>query len=122
MPKTGYYIEWNRPTQWLLACMVIYALMNGAQLFETAIIVPAWTRMPPETLQLFHSPYHLDFKSFWIALHSIHEVVFIIALILNWNNKSRRTPLLLLFIAHIVLSLQCINVSTIKNNKQTSYA
>jgi hypothetical protein len=83
--------------------------MNGAQIMETAIMVPAWTAAPPLTLYFFQKPYGLDFKVFWITAHSIHEVIFIIALILNWKDKHRRNPLLLLFIAHMAVRIWTVS-------------
>jgi hypothetical protein len=73
--------------------------MNGAQLFETIVIVPKWTAAPPESFQLFKSPYGLDFKPFWIAIHSIHEITFILAIIFCWKLEVRNY-LLVLFAIH----------------------
>ncbi|RPE08939.1 transposase [Chitinophaga lutea] len=77
--------------------------MNGAQLWETAIMVPAWTKAPPASLVFFQEPYPLDFKQFWIITHSIHELIFIIAIVTNWRVKQRKFKLLLLFIAHFAI-------------------
>lgn len=91
----------SRADRWLLLSIAAYLVMNGAQLWETAIIIPAWTQAPPASLIFFQGPYGLDFKYFWIIVHSIHEVIFILALVFNWKNKSRRLPLVLLFLAHV---------------------
>ncbi|WP_454522315.1 transposase [Dyadobacter jiangsuensis] len=87
----------------LLITTVAYLLLNGAQLFETAVLVPVWTAAPPASLHLFHGPYGLDFKAFWIVAHSLHEVTFLAALILNWKIPARRKALLAVFVAHIVV-------------------
>lgn len=94
-------IELNTPTQWLLWCIMAYFAMNGAQLWETANLVPAWTTAPPASLKFFQSPYGIDLNVFWIVTHSVHEVIFIVALILNWRDKRRRIPMLWLFAAHL---------------------
>lgn len=96
-------LELNKSTRWLLGCIMAYFVMNGAQLWETAIMVPAWTAAPPASLHFFQGFYGLDFKVFWIVVHAVHEVIFIIALIMNWKEKQRRNPLLLLFIAHLAV-------------------
>ena len=87
----------------LLITTVAYLLLNGAQLFETAVLVPVWTAAPPASLHLFHGPYGLDFKVFWIIAHSLHEVTFLAALILNWKIPARRKVLLVVFVAHIAV-------------------
>lgn len=55
----------------LIATTAVYFLMNGAQIFETALIVPSWTSAPPESLGMFQGRHRLDFKVFWIAFHSV---------------------------------------------------
>ncbi|MBD2755130.1 transposase [Spirosoma validum] len=93
----------SRAELWLFITTLIYFLMNGAQLFETAVIVPKWTASPPDSLQLFKGKYGLDFKAFWIALHSIHEITFILAIIFCWKLEGIRNWLLVLFAIHFVV-------------------
>lgn len=87
----------------LLITTVAYLLLNGAQLFETAVLVPVWTAAPPASLHLFQGPYGLDFKVFWIVAHSLHELTFLAALVLNWNIASRRKILLVVLVLHILV-------------------
>lgn len=103
MQQNMYSITVDRPTKWLFITIAAYFVMNGAQVFETAILVPAWTASPPNSLRLFHEPYHLDFKIFWIVVHSLHEITFIAAIVYNWNLKQRRNVLLTLFVAHFLV-------------------
>lgn len=93
--------RFSRADSWLFLSIVAYFMMNGAQLWETAIIIPTWTQAPPASLIFFQGPYRLDFKYFWIVVHSVHEVIFILALIFNWKIRDRRLPMALLFLAHI---------------------
>jgi hypothetical protein len=79
--------------------------MNGAQVFETALIVPAWTAAPPASLKLFHEPYRLDFKTFWISFHTLHELTFLAAIVACWKLKDVRRPLLTLFMAHMAVRI-----------------
>lgn len=91
-----------RAETWLFITTLIYFLMNGAQVFETAVIVPKWTASPPASFQLFKGKYGLDFKVFWIVLHSIHEVTFILAIIFCWKLEIRNW-LLVLFAIHFAV-------------------
>ncbi|MET4081745.1 hypothetical protein ABIB40_001694 [Pedobacter sp. UYP30] len=94
---TSEYI--NRAEIWLLITTLVYFLMNGAQIFETAVIVPKWTAAPPETFQMFKGKYGLDLKTFWIVIHSLHEITFILAIIFCWKLDIRNS-LLILFAIH----------------------
>lgn len=88
---------------WLCITTLIYFLMNGAQIFETVVIVPKWTASPPDSFQIFKGKYGLDFKPFWIVLHSIHEITFILAIIFCWKLDLIRNWLLILFAIHFAV-------------------
>lgn len=93
----------SRAETWLFITTLAYFLMNGAQIFETAVIIPKWTAAPPESFQLFRGRYGLDFKPFWIAMHSVHEITFILAIVFCWKLEPVRNCLLLLFVAHFAV-------------------
>lgn len=93
----------SRAETWLFITTLVYFLMNGAQIFETAVIVPKWTASPPESFQMFKGKYGLDFKAFWIVLHSIHEITFILAIGFCWKLEAIRNWLLVLFAAHFAV-------------------
>ena len=90
----------SRAETWLCITTLLYFLMNGAQIFETAVIVPKWTAAPPESLQMFKGKHGLDFKVFWIVMHSIHEITFILAIIFCWKLDPIRNWLIILFAVH----------------------
>ena len=51
MTPSGYL---KRALGWLVTTTAVYFVMNGAQIFETVVIVPAWTAAPPASLAMFH--------------------------------------------------------------------
>jgi hypothetical protein len=87
----------------LVTTTTVYLLMNGAQIFETVLIVPAWTAAPPASLGMFQGGSGLDFKTFWIVFHSLHEITFILALVLCWKLPGIRRWLLGLLVVHIAV-------------------
>ncbi|MEN7549969.1 transposase [Rapidithrix thailandica] len=97
------HLSLSRADLWLFICLSTYFIMNGAQLWETVIMTPAWTAAPPASLVFFQAPYGLDFKVFWIVVHSCHEVIFLLALVFNWKIRARRLPLLILFVVHVAI-------------------
>jgi hypothetical protein len=90
-----------RAEAWLLITTLIYFIMNGAGIFETAVIIPKWTASPPASFQIFKGEYGIDLKFFWIAMHSIHEITFIVAIIFCWHIAGIREWLLALFAIHL---------------------
>jgi hypothetical protein len=95
----------SRAALWLTVTTVVYFLLNGAQIFETILIVPTWTANPPESFYIFQGKYGLDFQVFWIVFHSLHEVTFILAIIFCWKLKKLRTWLLILFAFHMAVRI-----------------
>lgn len=91
----------RRALLWLVVTTAVYLLMNGAQVFETAVIVPSWTAAPPASLSLFHGDHRLDFKAFWITLHTLHELTFLAACVACWKIKPIRRALLVLLVVHL---------------------
>lgn len=98
---TAHYL--SRAEAWLFITTLIYFLMNGAQIFETAVIVPKWTASPPDSFQLFKGKFGLDFKPFWITMHSFHEITFILAIVFCWKLDPVRNWLLVLFAIHFLV-------------------
>jgi hypothetical protein len=92
-----------RAEAWLLLTTLIYFVMNGAGIFETAVIVPKWSAAPPDSFQLFRGEYGIDLKIFWIVIHSVHEITFIMAIIFCWNIPGVREWLLILFAIHFAV-------------------
>lgn len=92
----------TRAETWLFITTLAYFLMNGAQIFETAVLVPKWTAAPPESFHFFKGKYGLDLKTFWIVAHSLHEITFILAIVFCWKLDIRNA-LLLLFAVHFAV-------------------
>jgi hypothetical protein len=93
----------------LLITTIVYIFINGAGAFETLVIVPKWAANPPASLSMFEGAYALDFKMFWIMAHSIHELTFIAAIILNWHMAGRRKVLLIVFVLHVALRVWTVS-------------
>lgn len=90
----------TRAEVWLLITTLIYFLMNGAQIFETIVFVPKWTVSPPDTFNLLTDKNGMSLKTFWIIMHSIHEITFILAIVFCWKLIPVRNWLLILFVIH----------------------
>lgn len=98
----------TRAEIWLLITLLFYFLMNGAQIFETAVLVPKWTASPPESLKLLADKNGASLKTFWIILHSLHEITFILAIVFCWKIDPVRNWLLILFVLHFAVRVWTI--------------
>ncbi|TGM43222.1 hypothetical protein EHQ75_03260 [Leptospira levettii] len=86
----------------LLLNLLIYFLMNGAQIFETIVFVPRWANGTVPDLGLLNTEYKsADLKYFWILFHSLHEIIFLVSLIFCYQIDGIGNDLFLLFILHI---------------------
>lgn len=97
----------TRAEIWLCVTTVFYFVMNGAQIYETFVIIPKWTASPPDSLHYFKGKYGIDLKFFWIIIHSLHEITFITAIFFCWKLNIRN-PLLILFAIHIAVRVWTI--------------
>ncbi|WP_336963294.1 transposase [Chryseobacterium contaminans] len=95
----------HRAEIWLCLATVIYFFINGAQIFETLVLVPKWTASPPKSLKILSDGHGMSLKTFWILFHSIHEIVFIMAIIFCWKIDPVRNWLILLFVIHLLVRI-----------------
>lgn len=98
---TSQYI--TRAELWVCLTALLYFLMNGAQIFETLVFVPKWTASPPHDFKLLLDGKGTSLKIFWIVMHSLHELAFILAIIFCWKLTPVRYWLLVLFALHFLV-------------------
>ena len=98
---TSFYL--TKAEIWLCITTLIYFLMNGAQIFETLVFVPKWTASPPDNFKLLLDGRGASLKNFWIIVHSLHEITFILAIIFCWKIDPIRNWLLILFAIHFTV-------------------
>lgn len=98
----------TRAEFWLCTTTLLYFLMNGAQIFETLVFVPKWTASPPDNFKLLLDGRGVSLKSFWIILHSLHEITFILAIIFCWKIDPIKNWLLVLFAIHFAIRIWTI--------------
>ncbi|TGL37701.1 hypothetical protein [Leptospira perdikensis] len=88
----------------LLINLLIYFLMNGAQIFETLVFVPRWASGNRPNLQILNTEIKsANLKYFWILFHSIHEIIFLISLVFCYSIEGIGNCLVLLFLLHMAV-------------------
>ncbi|THF49818.1 transposase [Flavobacterium supellecticarium] len=93
----------TRAEIWLCITTLLYFLMNGAQIFETLVFAPKWMASPPDSFKLLLDGKGTSLKIFWIVLHSLHEITFVLAIIFCWKIEPVRNWLLILFALHFAV-------------------
>lgn len=88
---------------WLLITTLLYFMVNGAGIFETVVIIPKWSASPPESFHLLRGKFGLDFKFFWVVMHIIHDISFMIAFVKCSQIDPIYNWLLILLITHIAV-------------------
>lgn len=96
-------VDLTRAELGLMITTLFYFLMNGAQIFETTVVVPRWTASPPHSFSLINGPHGLDLKTFWIVIHTLHEITFLIAIYFCWKIDPVRNWLIILFGIHFLV-------------------
>jgi hypothetical protein len=98
--KNATLKQLSRAEIWLSITILMYFLMNGAQIFETLVFVPKWTTSPPFNFNLLLDGHGTSLKIFWIVLHSLHEIAFLLTIVFCWRFSPIRNWLLILFAIH----------------------
>lgn len=98
----GSQVEFSAAQVALVTTTLLYFALNGAQLFETLVLVPKWTAAPPASFTLFRGPHAIDLKTFWIATHSVHEISMLAAIALCWRLDIR-SALLVILVLHFAV-------------------
>lgn len=91
----------NKNIIYSIACMT-FTIMIGGAVYEHLTVVPKWTAAPPLSLSMFQGEYGLKPDIFWMLIHPVNLVLFIVTILLNRDNQSR-TNLWIPFIGYILV-------------------
>lgn len=70
----------------ILAC-ISFVIVIGGGTYEHAGIVPVWASAVPASLAMYQGEYAIAPGRFWIPVHPMTLVLFIIVLIANWRTE-----------------------------------
>lgn len=89
------------PTLVLIATTTLVAcVLLGGGLYETVVVDPAWPKRPG-IIQAQNGG--ISRRRFWIPVHTLFEVLLIVALIASWGDADVRLALLVAFVSHAVM-------------------
>ena len=78
------------PNITLIALIVSCFVQIGAQLFAISVIARVVQSPPPRSFAIREGPYRYDSSAFWQIVPPITAVLFLVALIGNWNTDRRK--------------------------------
>lgn len=78
------------PNLTLIPLIVSCWVQIGAQLFAISIIARVVQSAPPRSFAILEGPYRYDSSAFWQTVPPITAILFLVALIGNWNTDRRR--------------------------------
>jgi hypothetical protein len=78
------------PNVTLIALIVSCFIQVGAQLFAVSIIARTVTSAPPRSFAIFEGEYGYDSTAFWQTVPPITAVLFLVALVANWQTDRRK--------------------------------
>jgi hypothetical protein len=85
----------------ILVC-ISFIIVIGAAVYEHMGVVPQWSEAPPKSLSMFQGEYGLNSGRFWMSIHPVTLLLFIIALVTNWKTFRRRN-ILIAFIGYLII-------------------
>ena len=81
----------------LVLASISFIIVIGGAVYEHLALVPAWAAAVPASLTVFQGEYRITPEKFWMLIHPITLVLFVIALALHWKTPRRAfvlTPLI----------------------------
>jgi hypothetical protein len=83
-------------------CCLTFSIMIGGAVYEHINVVPKWAAAPPVSLSMFQGEYGLKPGLFWMIIHPVNLLLFILTLILHWRS-ARRKNILIVLSAYVVI-------------------
>ena len=74
----------------LIFAALCFIIVIGGAVYEHIVIIPQWSAAPPYSLTMFQGPYKLHGEHFWMAIHPVTLLFFILTLIFNWKSLRKK--------------------------------
>ena len=81
----------------LFITLILWGTLVGGMMYSHVVFFPAYLSRLPESTQLIKGPYGLHDENFWMSMHPVMILSFIVTIILNWKLTDRRKFILTAF-------------------------
>jgi hypothetical protein len=88
-----------------LTCLT-FTIMIGGAVYEHLNVVPRWSAAPPLSLSMFQGEYGLNPALFWMVIHPVNLVLFLLTTVLYWKTDRRKNLVIVLafYIAILIIT------------------
>jgi hypothetical protein len=90
-----------------LSCF-LFTLIIGAAIYEHIAVWPYAFAAIPTSLSMFQGEYGLNAAPFWMAIHPITLIVFLLTLLVSWQSARQRHILFALLGYGLILAITFI--------------
>ena len=87
----------------LFLTIILWGTLLGGIVYSHIVYFPVYLSALPDSAVVVTGPYGLNEIPFWIIIHPLLILSFIVTLILNWKSKPRRKLILISFTIYIVV-------------------
>lgn len=101
-----------------ITCLA-FAIVIGGAVYEHLNVVPTWSAAPPLSLSMFQGKYGLKPELFWMLIHPVNLLLFIITLVIHWKSPRRKNiaGVLISYVAILIITSiyfvpELINITT----------
>lgn len=87
----------------LFLTIVLWGTLLGGIVYSHIVYFPVYLSALPDSAVVVNGPYGLNEAPFWMTIHPLLVLSFILTLVLNWRSGSRRNLVLISFAIYIVV-------------------
>lgn len=92
---------------WMKGMLIVLITLLGFELggafYEWIVVASQWSAYAPNSFIVLQGEYALPLDNFWMPLHMIVQVVIVLALILCWKDRKRRSLMLIMVGLYLLL-------------------
>jgi hypothetical protein len=90
-----------------ITCLT-FAVVIGGAIYEHLNVVPTWAAAAPASLSMFQGEYGLNPELFWMLIHPINLLLFILTLTLHWRTTRKKNIAIVLISYVAILAITAV--------------
>ena len=87
----------------LIALNIFWGILMGAVVYSHLIFFPVFLSNLPDSASIVNAEYGFRDAPFWMSIHPVMLVLYVIALGLNWKNSFRRNVIVISLAVYVVV-------------------
>ncbi len=87
----------------LFLTIILWGTLLGGIAYSHLVYFPVYLSALPDSAVVVNGPYGLHEARFWMLIHPLLIVSFILTLVLNWQSPTRRKLILITFTVYVLV-------------------